>query len=338
MITEKLKTMAEAEDYRPLQSKRKAITALLPYAVWQERDGQPEMLDTILRAVRASRMTEFMWRHIDQFVSTLFSEASPCAIVLVSPHIRWSWLRGRGDLVQWWVTTTSMVPHAEEVAQSVVDTLLQVSFWDELVRYIPVDLWLWLTEQPSLPPVCRGRDLGTHFSVIEAVQALKDIEVLKSYLLLIWSEWGPPYCFDEMCTSLRNDFGEIGMRHHRADLIQRLDHVLGQLDRGLEYLSQQNQYLTELQIQKMKDRYGKLKEVLLEMNIESIAGTCHLRIEFLSMLTQVDIHRIPHNVCVRSSSPMSIALCLEPLPCLLPLYTDFDTHVDSSRVLPCLPS
>ena len=133
--------MVEAEDYRLLQSKRKAITALLPYAVWQERDGQPEMLDTILRAVRASRMTEFMWRHIDQFVSTLFSEASPCAIVLVSPHIRWSWLRGRGDLVQWWVATTSMVPHAEEVAQSVVDTLLQVSFWDELVRYIPVDLW-----------------------------------------------------------------------------------------------------------------------------------------------------------------------------------------------------
>ena len=37
--------MIEAEDYHSLQSEHKAITALLPYAVWQERDGKPEMLE-----------------------------------------------------------------------------------------------------------------------------------------------------------------------------------------------------------------------------------------------------------------------------------------------------
>jgi hypothetical protein len=31
-----VKTMAEAEDSDELRSKRKAITTLLPYAVWQE--------------------------------------------------------------------------------------------------------------------------------------------------------------------------------------------------------------------------------------------------------------------------------------------------------------
>ena len=79
--------MAEAEDYRPLESKRMAITTLLPYAVWQERDGQPETLDTIIRAIRASRMRDFMWYRVNFFFSTLLSEASPRAIMLTSPRV-----------------------------------------------------------------------------------------------------------------------------------------------------------------------------------------------------------------------------------------------------------
>ena len=113
--------MTETEDHRSLRSKRKAITAFLPYAVRQERDGHPEMLDTIFHAVRASKMVLFMWRYAET----------------------------GGDLVQWWAATTLAVPHTEDVAQSVVDTLLQIARRDELVWYIPTDLWSWLTKRSS---------------------------------------------------------------------------------------------------------------------------------------------------------------------------------------------
>ena len=235
--------MVEAEGHLPLRSRRKAITALLPHAVWQERKGQPEMLNTILRAARASKAMWFMWCYVNQFPSTLFLEASPRAIVLVSPHFDWRRLRGRGDLVQLWAATASAVPYTEEVAQGVVDTLLQIASVGELVRYIPAHVWSWLTKRPSLPPVCEGHYDGTHAHVVEVVRGLRDIEILKSYLLLVWSEWDTPAGCDEMCTSIREDFSGIGMGHHRAELIRRLDHVLGQLDRGLEYLIQHGQNL-----------------------------------------------------------------------------------------------
>ena len=259
--------MAGAEDYHPLRSKRKAITALLPWAVWRERDGQPKMFDIIIRATRASRAPVFMWYHVDQFTSTLLSEASPRAIVLASPHILWYQLRDRGDLVRCWVSAASAVPYSEEIAQGVVDMLLQIASECEL-WYIPVNLWLWLTKRPSLPPICPGRYCGTSSSIVEAVRALNDIEVLKSYLLLVWSEWDTPYSngFNNMCTLIRKDFGGFEMGHHRTDLIQRLDYVLGQLDRGLEYFQQHRPWFNEYYLQKRRNRYRKLRETLVEIN------------------------------------------------------------------------
>ena len=309
--------MAEAEDYRPLRSNEMAITALLPYAVWQERDGQSETLDTIIRAARASRVWDFMSYRGDLFFSTLLSEASPRAIILTLPHIGWGYLTDRGDLVQWWATTASAVPYTEEVAQGVVDTLLQIAFFPDLVRYIPADVWSWLTRRPSLPSICRGRHLGTYGHVVEVVRGLKDIEVLTSYLLLVWSEWDTPDGLDEMCTSIREGFCGIGMGHHRADLIQRLDHVLGQLDRGLEYLTQHNPELDEDDLRERKDRYQKLRETLLEID----SRTPHLTVILLRVLTpSPDAHRIPHNIYVCTPSLMSVVSQPErlvlPLPAL----------------------
>ena len=60
------------------------------------------------------------------------------------------------------------------------------------------------------------------------VRGLKDIKVLKSYLFLVWSEWDTPYGFDEMCTSILEDFGGICMvlsrrwyilHYHRSTLL-----------------------------------------------------------------------------------------------------------------------
>jgi hypothetical protein len=447
--------VVEGGDHNPLQSKRKAITTLLPYAIWQERDGRPELLDTFLRAVRASEEWAFTWHHIGEYGSALLHEATPHATVSLLPYISWDWLTNRENLIQRWAAAASAVPYTNEAAQNVVNTLLQIASKEELLPHIPVNVWLWLTKRPPLPPICSGRYLGTRAHVVKAVRALKDIEILKSYFLLVWSEWnipgrppphvpdrivpnrmlansssagptsirrspyfpdnmpiiplsrtpsstpivlpphtlsstsgsrssaspdrtssyhqfqrsagssptpypqqhvGPPPVlhapirppsyvpdrtasmhsstsfhsalirpssissdsswvlsgmssalgsplgrhipsipshrmpsipdisylsgsFDDMEISIQEDFGGIGMGHHRADLLQRLDHVLRQLDRGLEYLKQHNPAFNEDYLQRMKDRYQSLSETLLETNVKAISRTSYSMIK-----------------------------------------------------------
>jgi len=94
----------------------------------------------------------------------------------------------------------------------VVDTLLQIASEDELVPSIPAGVWTWLTKGPSLPRICMGRHIGARPRVVKTVRALKDVEVLKSYLLVVWSEWsdlrdGPG--FNKMCASIRWDLSGI---------------------------------------------------------------------------------------------------------------------------------
>ena len=307
--------MAEAETPDELYSKHKAIITLLPYATWQELSGQPEMLDILLHAIRASKKLWFGWHHIKQFATSLLSKATPQAIVLVAPHIPWGWLTDRGDLVQQWAAVTSMVPYTEEVAQSVVDTLLQIAFERELLPHIPVNTWSWLKKRPSLPPVCLGRHFGTSLHVVEAVRRLEDIEVLKSYLLFAWSEWNRLWDgdFTEMRASICEEFSGVGMGCHQADLINQLEHVLGQLGQGLEYLNQHKPNINGNGLQTMEWQYRELKEVLLEANIKVIARESDPSIAFLCILSWVEIHRVSCNVYVCSSSPVSIVLWLEHL-------------------------
>jgi len=139
-----------------------------------------------------------------------------------------------------------VVPYTEEIAQSVVDTLLQIASEIDLSSLITSEVWLWLTRPSSLPPVCLGRCNGTHRHVIERVRRLGDIGVLKSYFLLVWAESDFIFSggFDEMCNSIREDFSGVEMFHHRYDLIQRLEHILGQLDQGFGYLGQHNPNLS----------------------------------------------------------------------------------------------
>jgi len=268
LITEKVKTMAEAEDYHPLRSKRKAITTLLPYAVLQEQNGKPEMFQAFLHAARASKEWELTWHRTWKYIRRLPQKASPHALVLASPHVRWYLLTDSGDLVQKWAAAASSVPYTEEVGQSVVDVLLQIVEEGVLVSHIPTEMWSWLIRQPSLPPVCYGRLVGSQTHVFRAVRGLKDIEVLKSYLLLVWSEWGyiqDGNSFNEMCVLIWKYFSGTGMGNYRAELIQKLDYILGQLDWGLDHLKQHNPWLGRYDLWRMKGQYKKLREVLLEV-------------------------------------------------------------------------
>ena len=276
--------MADAEEHHLIQSKHKAINALLPYAVLQEFGGKTGILDAFLHVARASKMPKFEWHHAREYASTMFSKASLHTIILVSPHIYWGLLTERRDLVQQWAAAISAVPYTEEVAQSVVGTLLQIAYYSQLLPHIPTDIWSWLNKRPSLPPTCEGRYYGTRLPVAKAVLELKDIEILKSYFLLVWSEWDhiKDSVFDESCASIHEHFNEPWGGWHREELIQHLDHILTQLDQGLEHLQQHNPNLEEYHFQRMKDQYRKLKDTLLEV----VTGVSCLIIILHCILTQ----------------------------------------------------
>ena len=155
--------------------------------------------------------------------------------------------------------------------------------------------------------------------------SLKDIEILKSYLLLVWSEWNPLYDagFDEMCNLIHEDFSGIELYPCRADLVERLDQVLGQLNRGLEYLRQDTPWLDEYGFQKRKRQYGELKAILLEedrKNVgggqesvgggqESVGGPYPYVFQIhppFDLLIPAGVRRVPLDIHVRTPSPVSV--------------------------------
>ena len=225
LITYKVQAMVESEDAAELHSKRKAVTALLPYAICRDRDGEPSMFDAFLAAARDWTTLGLWPNDCNSSYNRLFSEATPRAIVLASPHLDLRYL-SKDKFVELWDAAVSAVPYTEEFAQSVVDTLLKI--------VTAISVRSPLAKLPSLLPVSQARRVGSSGSVVKTVRELKNTEILKSYFSLIWSEWGPPQDdgFDEMRASLREDFDGIGMGDHRADLIQRLDYILGRLDQG----------------------------------------------------------------------------------------------------------
>ena len=274
--------MVEATDPDAIRRKRKAICALFPYAVYLARDGQEWMAYSFTRVARASDSEHgrFMWRRVEPYILPLFDDPNAhslnSVIILVSPYMPWSnALVGRDvykNAATGWAAAVSAAPYTEEVGQDVVDVLLQIASIDSLRPHIPVDIRARLMKQPSLPPKRFGRSVGTHGDVVYRVRALGDVGILKSYLLLVWSEWNWIWSagLDEMHSSIREEFSGIGMRCYREDLIKRLDHILGQLDRGLGHLQQHKPRIDEDGIETAKEDYGELKRVLLEVDGEAM--------------------------------------------------------------------
>ena len=181
----------------------------------------------------------------------LLNEESPIplkqAIILASPHLLWRNFANDKHLVQLWAVAVSEVPYTDEVCQSVVATLLQIASITSLQPSIPLDMWSWLKKCPSLPPTSTGHSFGSIPGVFQTIRRLQNIEILKSYLLLIWSEWGLLNTggFNEMLALIREDFSGIRMLGHRRELLQHLYHVLNQVDLGLEHLQQHNPRVDE---------------------------------------------------------------------------------------------
>ena len=127
----------------------------------------------------------------------------------------------------------------------------------------------------------RAEPFVTDKTVVRPIRQFKDIKILKSYLLLLWSErWSlRPDGFSEMHTSVCKDFSGIEMGHHRMGLIRILDRFLEQLDRE-----------QGSPVQGMKAQYCSPRKVLVEAEkreLDILTGA-HSRMSFpFNILTRV---------------------------------------------------
>jgi hypothetical protein len=71
--------------------------------------------------------------------------------------------------------------------------------------------------------------------------------------------------FYEMQILILENFGGTEMGRHRGELLQRLDHVIGQLCCGLEHLKHQNPGFNEDYLQRTRHQYRYLESVLLNL-------------------------------------------------------------------------
>jgi len=290
---------------------RKAVSALIPYAFFLERSGQPGMADAILRAARASsKHRKFLWNRIGPYVVAMFDKPNP-------PSLSWLLelavpLRGRSynENVPTRRATTST--HTGEVGRSVVTRLLRVVFSDPL--------------RPQTPDGFPEQSNGAGGDLIRQIRALGDIEILKAYLLIVWSGYDPiddqSGGLAEMLTSIRGEFSGIGMGHHRGDLIERLNYILGRYE-SLEF--------HDGDVQLAKQQYEELRRVLLEVDMEAVNTLRRTspNSTLFSLLALTHTDRIPQDlhVCYQAASPMTVVSPSETWGWSLQLTTSSVHHL-----------
>ena len=325
MIARQLKTMVETTHPDQIFSKRKAISALFPYAISLERHGQRGMADEILRAAMIPFSRRFLWRRME---TMLFAESSSPSlnrtITLASPYLPWTDGSYDQHAVDRWAAAALAVEYTEEVGQSVVDVLLQIASDDTLRPQIPDGVWAFLKKEVSLPPTCRGLLLGTGLDVVLHIRGRGDIDILKSYYLLVLSEWNflPDEVVNELETSIKEDFGGARMWGHREDLISRVNYVIAQLDWGSGFLDQEKPGgVGEEAIEQAKEHYSKLRDALLKVHMETMETLTRMSPEFNDRFQQgADSRGLIQDPTLDPTQP-SIALCLFPSLLGLPFLT-----------------
>ena len=222
--------------------------------------------------VHAARVSGPGWYHIRPCIKALIGKSgTPSlnrAIILMPPCLYWDDEWADETTVTWWAAAALALPYTEEVGQNVVDVMLQIASHRSLKPHTPTDIWVWLKKRPSLPPWSLGPRRAIYSDVIDQIRGLGDIEILKSYFLVVWSEWVylPDVHLARAQVSIREDFGGIEMRDHRKDLIERVHHNLGELDQGFAYLKLRWPNYPEHWIGWAKESYKRLERVLLEVD------------------------------------------------------------------------
>ncbi|KAF9644088.1 hypothetical protein BDM02DRAFT_1229846 [Thelephora ganbajun] len=137
-------------------------------------------------------------------------------------------------MMRLWMAAASAVPYTDDIGRSVVDALLVMAYDDKLSPHIPVAAWDWLKKRPILPAGCGGLEWGAHSDVVQIVRELWDVELIASYLFVVWSEWtnlwknGCPL----MMALIKEELCGIEAVGYQEDLIQRLRYALLRLDPG----------------------------------------------------------------------------------------------------------
>ena len=298
LITQKLETMVENPEPALIRSKSKAMSALFPYAMFLEQGGQRRMVDAISHTARAARPGKFMWYHAKPFVTAMFNKPNPPSLTwvlgLISPRV-WQDEPQDKDVIAGQVVVASAVSRLGQGGWSVADELLRIAFVDSI--------------HPHIPHGFPWRPKSTAGDLTQQVEALGDIRILKSYLLLVWSKWGPiddqSGGFSEMRTSIREHFSGIGMGHHREDLVERLDYILQELD--WTYRMERREGFRGGATQR-KGHCEEFKRVLLEVDEEAVNTLTRMSLTLtrFGSLTPTDAYRIPPDVRVRSAPPVSL--------------------------------
>ena len=270
--------MVEAADLDQIFCRRKAISALLPYAILLGRDGHRGMADEILRVMKIPYSGKFVWRRLE---AMLFAESSPSSfdqtIALVSPYLPWTDEFFDLNMVERWAAAASAVEFTEEVGQSLVDALLQIASNDSLRPRILDHTWGLLKNPVLLPPVCRGRSLGAGLDVVLYLRERGDVGILKSYYLLVWSEWNllSASVVRVMETSIKEEFGGVGMWGHRKDLIERLNHISARLGRMSGHFGQEKPWIGEGVVEQAREQYMRLRDALVKIDMEAMENNYH---------------------------------------------------------------
>lgn len=274
-IASRLTRAAQGPD--TIISKHKAITALFPYAARRGQEGDSQLLDAFLCAVKcfpySSRWTR---RFIRPVIPRLLAEGSSTtlkrAAILALPHLELAWLNSDDicTFIKLWISTADTLDDTESIREAVVDVLLQMAFFHSVRPHITPKAWSWLNKRPSLPPRCRGRLLcAIGSNVLPAIRAHNDNELLTSYLVTMWSEWdcAGEWAFEGMCEALWEEFcgnDDDDVRERRKELLARLSLVLGELGKGLGYLRVRHPDMQPEEFEVIRERYRELKRILVQ--------------------------------------------------------------------------
>ena len=315
LIIQKLETMVKDPGmHKTLRSNYKSIGTLFPYAIRLGQGGEQEMINAILLAAKVSWKI-VQWRRIAAQVAAVFDESSPPSldriIIHISPHVPW---HNRElytkNAVTRWAAAVSAASYSDEIGRSVVDGLLRISEISLPQPHIPVDIWTWLKKRPPLTPVRLRRSYRFSANVASHMQGLGDIEILKLYLLLVWSEWDTHNSdgwFEVDMLTWLGEFDGIETWSYRDDLIKHLDRIQEQLELRLEYFQQQRLEIDEDCIERNKKRYWRVKNALLgayERAMKTLTRMPLRLILVISVLILVDV-----------SETHSTFACALPLPC-----------------------
>ena len=241
--------------------------------------GDTRLLDgMILLAVRRSPQdSSWARRYISPLIDGTFWWGYDVHIqtaVYALPCVEDAWFHttDKRNFVRRWILAASQLEYTQKIGQCVVEVLLRMVCAYQWRPHIAWEAWRWLSGRPQLPPVCPARSLCCNdLGAISKVESLEDIEILKDYLVVVWSEWDwlAPWVCSYMCAVIRKHFGGERMKGYRDELRGRLLHIQKQLDLGLDHLRKQGSKMPATYFQPTKEAYEALLETLSEVESES---------------------------------------------------------------------